>query len=232
MDVTAQIVQTTVMIPASNVNRWLLSLRQASISPAEMAKLRQENEFLRNQISAAQLYLETDDDLRRQIGELRALVGLPNYGKQKIPAEIIAYFPFNNRVTISVGQKEGIEPRLPVLTGNGLLGIVNTVGERTSQVTLIAAPTLRLGAIISGQDAIAGILRGETPTRLAMDVVSELDVKAGDVVVTSGVTERIPRGIVIGTINRVEIDRDFGSRRAFILPAADVSDGPEVVVLK
>lgn len=194
--------------------------------------LKRENDRLKAIVSAAANYAETERLLTATIDSLRAELDAPVYGRKAIRAEIIAFFPFDNRLTISAGRKHGIEDQLPVVTAQGLLGVVSTVDEVTSQVTLITAPTTRVGAVLLSATPVAGLTRGETPTRLVLDIVENVVVKPGDKVMTSGYGKFTPRGIAIGEVTEVVQDPDYGTLRAFVFPYARVSISQSVAVLK
>jgi len=198
----------------------------------QAGNLKRENDRLRRLASAAEQYQETTALLNRTIDRLREELGAPVYGRKAIRAEIIAYFPFDNRITISAGKKHGVEDQLPVVTSQGLLGIVSTVDESTSQVSLITSPTTRVGAILMSKTPVAGLSRGETANRLVLDIVENVVVETGDKVLTSGYGKFTPRGIPIGEVTEVAIDPDYGTTRAFVFPYARVTVSQSVAVLK
>ncbi len=196
-------------------------------------RLKAENDSLRERLAASKLYLDTQDDLQNRIAAQRALLDLPVVGRVKVYADVIGYYPQDGRITISVGRNKGIQERMAVVSGSGLLGLVSTVSETTAQVTLITSPTIKIGAIVGkGEKITAGLLKGETPLRLVMDVLEGDALEVGDVVTTSGFGELIPRGIEIGTVTQTIVDQDFGTNKAFIVPSARPSASVEVAVLK
>ncbi len=166
------------------------------------------------------------------VEELRAQLAAPTFGKKAIRAQIIAYYAFDNRLTISAGKKQGVEDQLPVVTSAGLLGVISTVDENTSQVTLITAPTTSVGALLMAGTPVAGLTRGETSSRLVLDIVENVEIKTGDKVFTSGYGKFTPRGIPIGEVTEVIKDPDYGTTRAFVFPYARTGISQSVAVLK
>ncbi len=194
----------------------------------------ERNRALESQVRAAALYDETVRALRGDIDSLRrALNQPPLMGRIRIPAAVTMYFPYENRITINVGKKQGIWSGLPVVTTEGLLGVVQVVDEQMSHVSLLSSPTLRVGAVTDRDPAPAGLLHGATADVLIFELLdSKIPVAINDLVMTSGFSENIPRGIPIGKVVRVEDDEAFGTRRAQVYPLAQIGNVRQVFVLR
>lgn len=232
MDPVTLGVQTTLVQLGGGLDRMARNIEWTMSGAGDAPRLRRENEDLRGKLAAVQNYLDSANALQAQIAELRALQGLPDYGRTKIGAQIIGYSPFDSRITLSVGQDKGIEQSMPVVNGQGLLGQISSVGPNTSTATLVTSPALRVAALLSGSDKAVGLVRGETSRRLIMEIVEDVDVKVGDLVVTSGFSKFYPRGVPIGDIVDVRDDLETGSKRALIVPRAKLDQGSDVVVLR
>jgi len=171
--------------------------------------------------------------LTDQVDRLRRTVGLPNYGRKRVFAEVIGFFDYDNRLTIGVGADKGIAPGMPVVSSTGLVGLVQTVDKKRSQVQLISSPTLKIGVMIEGSDAVVGLLRGENASRLIWEVIDEnAPLKVGDYVCTSGYGEMIPRGIRVGRVVEIMKDTEYGATRVFVVPSVKLIGVQEVLVLK
>jgi len=57
-------------------------------------------------------------------------------------------------------------------------------------------------------------------------------IASGDKIVTSGLSQHIPYGLVVGRVISAEDDPDYGTRRATVDPAVNVGLLREVQVLK
>jgi rod shape-determining protein MreC len=198
------------------------------------SSLAAENRRLRVQASALALYNEHIQDLEQEIVSLQKLQGLSLPPERtRVPAVVIGVFPGENRITISVGASEGITSGLPVLAGEGLLGLVQTVESHTSQVTLVwSPPPFKMGAIVVHNPPSAGLLHGESWDRLVLDLGINSPVQTGDLVITSGFSQKIPRGIPIGRVVQVQQDRDFGTERVQVFPNVQLGEVREVLVLR
>jgi len=194
---------------------------------------RQNRDLKQLQIIASQ-YAETVDRLSRELDSLRKLNDLPALGgKTKVAATVIGYAPNENRITISAGADKGLRVGLPVVTAEGLVGIIQTVDKAESQVSLLADPNRKIGAlVISRNPPPIGIIRGENATTLVLTLDANSPVQNGDLVQTSGFSDRIPRGISIGRVNQIYDDPNSGSRRVEVFPNVSLGNVREVLVLK
>jgi len=159
-------------------------------------------------------------------------------------AEVISESPdrYNRTIKINLGERDGIKVDMAVATVDGLIGRVVRVAPFTSNVQLITDLNGESGNV----KGIAATVRGnegesfgmiefydaEQGTLLMTKIEQTDQLKVGDTVVTSGLGELFPKGIVIGTV----IDRrvgDFGlTHTATIEPAARFTHLREVFVIE
>nr|WP_156277573.1 rod shape-determining protein MreC [Paenibacillus sp. NEAU-GSW1] len=122
-------------------------------------------------------------------------------------------------MVIDLGSKNGIKKNMAVTTVDGLVGLVSEVRPFTSTVMPITeldetSPTSNLIAatILGREDESFGIISGynEETDRLLMTKIDEKDkMIVDDVVITSGLGNVYPRGLVIGTVENKQVG-DFG----------------------
>jgi len=201
----------------------------------EGGRLRRENEALRAQINAAELYSETVDRLNREIDQLRRLQGLPSTpGQRAVSADIVGFFPSDNRITLSRGRSSGIRPGMPVIAADGLVGVVQTVEDSRSQALLLHSAALKIGAMDASRNpSPTGLLQGVDSSTVSFTLFDpKAPIEVGDLIVTSGFGERIPRGLVIGRVIQVEDIAELGTRRAMVDPAVNLGLIREVKVLQ
>lgn len=196
--------------------------------PEIMARIRE----LEEQIASLRQAEAESQRLALEQERLRQLIDLPGLGKEKVYAQVVAYWPFENRIVISVGSADGIEERMPVISASGLVGVVETVSENRSDVLLLSSPVFQIGALVVGDPGIPGLLRGDSYNTLILEIWESAVIEVGDEVVTSGFSEMIPRGIPIGTVIESVRDPEFGQRTAFVYPEAQMGRLSVVAVLK
>jgi cell shape-determining protein MreC len=97
---------------------------------------------------------------------------------------------------------------------------------------LVTAATQKVGAAVEGEAGAVGICSGESANRLVFEYAASVPFGSGKMIVTSGLSEKIPAGIPVGFVTQVVEDNIYGTRRAFVLPAGTLRGGGEVVIYK
>jgi rod shape-determining protein MreC len=194
-----------------------------------------ENRRLRALAQSAQMYNAQIEMYRGEVDRLRIMQGFgPIPGKERVLADVIGFAAYENRITLNVGQSKGVRPGMPVEAPEGLVGTVQTVEANRCHVLLITSRSLKIGAVdMDRNPPPAGLIIGENTNSLAVEFQDpKAPVEVGDRVVTSGYSEMIPRGIIIGKVISVDSDEAFGMLRAKVFPAISVGTLREVHVLK
>lgn len=201
-------------------------------------RLREENEVLRQQ--AARVELSTRENAR-----LKALLAFrdgPSFpgGYDGVAAAVIGRpaGAFSQAVVIAAGSADGIQRNDPVLTQDGLVGLVTRVSNRTARVTLLTDDRSAVSAVDARTNA-AGVVRHGRAARstLVLDRVPKEDVvRVGDSIVTAGwrvgqLSSLYPRGIPIGRVTSVgQADTDL-YKQVLVEPFADFRSLDSVLVL-
>lgn len=197
--------------------------------------LTDENRRLKDLAQSAEFYTEQIDRLHRQINELRLLTQLgPIPGRTRLAADIIGFFPRENRITLNVGERDGVKKGMPIESGRGLVGIIETVEPNRCQALLITSRGLTVGGMVLNRNpAQVGFLRGQDGTSVILSLQDpKSPVEVGDTVITSGFGELIPRGIIVGKVVQVFPSEEFGTVRATVDPVVSLGALKEVHVLK
>lgn len=198
-------------------------------------KLTEENRRLSALAASAAMYSENVERLRTENDNLRKLANFgPIPGKTRVPAEVIGYFPYENRLTLNAGSKKGIEVGMPVQAPDGLVGTVQVVEPNQCQVLLLTSNSLKIGAIDASRNPPpAGIIQGENSTSLTLPFQDpQAPVEIGDKITTYGASTKIPGGIPIGRVIAVHKDDVFGVLNAKVDPAVSVGTLREVHILR
>lgn len=184
---------------------------------SQVARLQAENDDLRGQLRAAEL------GQARGV-ELDKLLGTAGRGQYRIvPAQLVALggaLGFEQTATLDVGSRDGVEPDMTVLSGDGLVGRVKTVGPYTAVVLLVVDPTSTVGARLEGSLQL-GTLTGNGAGAMALQVLdAQAKVAPGDRVVTFGSAGSRPfvPGVPIGTVTTVANTPGALTRTAAVAP--------------
>jgi rod shape-determining protein MreC len=142
-------------------------------------------------------------ELEKQNQQLQKLLGYVKAQKQAvITAPIIARSPDSwwNQISIGRGSEDGIKEGYIVTGIGGLVGRVTQVTPHTSRVLLASDPSSRIGVSLS-RNRYLGYLQGSSGQTAIMHFYEKVtDVKAGDVVVTSTVSNLFPAGLPVGRV--------------------------------
>jgi rod shape-determining protein MreC len=133
---------------------------------------------------------------------------------------------------IDKGSADKLERDMAVITPDGIVGKVREVFRHSAQVLAVNDQTSGAGAILE-TERIRGILRGNALGQLQIvDLLADNRIKPGETVLTAGGDQIFPRGLPVGTVEKVvnDPDRD-GFIRVMIKPAAHLDRLDEVLVI-
>jgi rod shape-determining protein MreC len=221
--------------PFRDAYNWFHGLTSAR---DEAEALRAENERLRQEVIQNQL---AANETRRLKALLRYVQG-PTFPADYtgLATAVIARpsQPFARSIVVAVGSVDGVQLNAPVVTADGLVGLVTRVGSSSSRVRLLTDEESAVSAIDLRTSA-AGIVRhgrGSGSTLVLDRVPKELKVRVGDTIVTAGtragaLSSLYPRGIPLGEVTSVgQADTDL-YKQVQVQPFADFSSLDSVLVL-
>lgn len=107
-----------------------------------------------------------------------------------------------NFITINKGLKDGIASEMGVVDQNGVVGIVNVVGDYSSRIISLLNPDLRLSCKVKNSDYFGSLVwDGKSPYYAILEEMPRhVKFEKGDTIVTSGYSAVFPEGIQVGII--------------------------------
>jgi rod shape-determining protein MreC len=183
-----------------------------------------------NVYSAQIKLLEKDNaELRKQLDFKQKQVD------QTVAADVIG----NNldgteqTLVINQGSDAGVALDQPVVVGSGILiGKVIKAEKTIAMIRLINDNRSRIGATILNDERSQGVVEGGYGISLRMQFIPRNEnVKIGDQIVTSGLEDKIPRGLLIGTVAVVENEAYQPFQQAILTPAVNLTKLTLVTVL-
>lgn len=198
-------------------------------------QLRMQNEAMRSRLLALSLYEERVRLLETELNQLRQLSSYPDLpGRMRVPADVVGFNIYEGRITLNVGTEKGIQQNMPVINGDGLVGLVREVRAGECQVVLLTAFGVQVGGLdITRNPPALGLVKGQGGSTLSMVMFDpKAVVSTGDMVSSSGLGTFLPRGIPIGRVISVKEDAEFGTRIATLEPNVIVGTLREVQVLR
>ncbi|MDR2108643.1 MAG: rod shape-determining protein MreC [Coriobacteriales bacterium] len=174
------------------------------------------------------------EEARLENERLKALLGLVDaYKLESATARILSHSSdsWNQIITIDKGSGDGISTGMTVMSPNGLLGQVETVGQFSATVRLITDPSSGVAVFLQASRAEC-ILSGSSERLLYLSYLPiDSPVEPGDVVITSGAGGVYPKGIVIGEVVSATHGVADVYQTVVVKPVSRVESYEEVVVL-
>ncbi|HPC84229.1 MAG TPA: rod shape-determining protein MreC [Thermoanaerobaculaceae bacterium] len=170
---------------------WL-GERGLSETIAELGRLRAEADELRrsNQLLTAELAA------LRQGSQL--LARFPALAEYAVLARVQSRdVVLTHTMLIDRGRADGVRLDAPVLAGDGLLGRIDRVSDRSARVQLLTHPAAAAAVRIIGVAAEGLLVGGDQPSITQLPPYTEVPAEAA--VVSSGSEGIYPPGLVIGT---------------------------------
>jgi rod shape-determining protein MreC len=225
----AQLSATGVTESATNAWTSLLSLRTIQ---QEAAALGVRNLQLQAEINTLNEVETENEQLRGLLDFAQTRPRLELRGAQ-IVARTIGQESTNffDSILVDLGREHGIRVGMPVVTAEGLVGRISSVNDATSTVLLLNDPASSASALL-GTSRLNGVVRGSTSGDLIMDFIPQGPTfSEGEVVLTSGLGGRFPKGIVIGEISSIETQANAVFQKAVIAPSVDFGSLELVLVI-
>lgn len=181
------------------------------------------DELLKTKITETTLQLvkEENDELRAQSRFLQKqkwqTVGADVTGKN--------IDTLGNTLIINRGARDGIKENNPVIIHDGILvGKIARVEEKISVIRLINDNQSKFAATIINNDKSLGLIEGGYGISVQMNFIPQNEsVNIGETIITSGLEDEVPRGLLVGIIETVEKEAYQPFQKAIVKPLADLN---------
>ena len=201
-----------VSAPIRGVETMAQGIRTVASLRAENVRLQAENSMLKRWRRRAEI-LESENQ------QLRSVAGAVSPEKRRPLTARAVTAPggaFAHTVLVANGSEAGIEVGNPVVTADGLVGLVVDVGKTYARVLMVSDINAQIPVILASS-SWPGVAVGNNGTYLTLRYLpAEAAPKVGELVLTSGHGGVLPAGVPVG---RVDLVRD-GSVR--VRPAVDL----------
>ncbi len=111
-----------------------------------------------------------------------------------------------NYIILDIGSKQGVRPEMGVTTSDGLVGVVKDVSKNFCSVISLLNNKTELPAVLqkSGYSGRVVWEQKDQSTLTLYDIPKNIDVLAGDLVVTGRASSTFPEGVTIGYVEQIE----------------------------
>lgn len=196
-------------------------------SASSLSGLRAENQELRERVARLEEYMQESERLQALVDAQEA------YGFESLGARVIgrSSSEWERSITIDRGSDDGLKSGMPVMGQAGLVGMVVSTTSETAKVRLVQDAQSGASAMVRSGN-IEGIVRGSVEGVLYFeDMAADAMVNEGDVVITSGIGGSYFKGLVIGTVTKVERNASGSTMRAVVAQSGDGGLLQEVLVV-
>ncbi|MDR3241366.1 MAG: rod shape-determining protein MreC [Lactobacillaceae bacterium] len=224
-----------VAIPIGGVHNGFNSLENLMSTYTENQKMNSQVDELAQAKVQLQVLRSENKALKEQLNIDNTLTDYT-----VVSASVISRSPVNwqSQLIINRGTNAGIRKNMPVMGSGGLVGRISQVDTTSSKVELLSdnsqlSDRFAIRIATSNNQVVDGIITGfdQSKNRIVMeDITSDVEIKKGDLVTTSGLGGVTPAGLFVGKVGSVKTD-DYGlSKKVYIKPSTDFNNIPVVSI--
>ncbi len=162
-----------------------------------------ENVELKVQLSKTMEIKNRYEELEQENFRLKKFVNFTNSVPDTyIAAQVIARdpSPWFKTITIDKGENDGLSKGSPVLVSEGIVGQIIKVSKNYSQVLLITDRNSAVDALVQNT-RVRGMVKGNNENKCSFIYALRKDeIKAGEMIVSSGLDQVFPKGLKIGRV--------------------------------
>ncbi len=199
-------------------------IREAWINYVDLLDVRDQNDQLRDRLAALE---EENLQLREALvasGRLQRIAEMrESFEIAMLPSQVVGAdaSPWFRSVLVDRGRSHGVRPGMPVISEDGLVGLVRATSGRAAKAALLLDRQSAVDGTIQRSRA-RGMVRGRGTDALEFEFVArDHDVRVGDMVITSGLGGVYPKGLRIGVVTSIE---ELGTQlmlKATLQPSVD-----------
>lgn len=198
-------------------------------------QLVQENYALKQQAFEHKVMLQRLSTIQAENVHLRSLLNgnIPIQPKA-ILGEIshTGRDPFTSVVVVNRGSQHNIKAGQAVVDSKGVVGQVTRVYPFSSEVTLITDKDLSIPIQIE-RNQLRAIAFGEGNNTLDIPYLpTNVDIKEGDKLVTSGIDGIYPSGLAVATVTKIQQNPDSPFAKIICMPIAEVTNHLQLLLLE
>jgi rod shape-determining protein MreC len=211
---------------------WLENFMRGLIRPvsqtmyeasAGLKKIEDSSSLIKNKVDLAQKKLLEDEN-----SELRSQLNfLQKHSWQTVGGEVIGrnVDTLGSTIIINRGGADSLAVGDPVIVGEGLLvGRVVKVEKTVAIVRLINDNQSKVAATVINKDKSLGLVEGGYGISIYLNYVPQNEqLNVGDIIVTSGLEEKVPKGLLIGTVETAEKEAYQPFQKAVLSPLVDLN---------
>jgi len=199
------------------------------------ARLMEENAWLRDEQLVLSSKIQKFEILEAENERLREMLqSSERLGERVLIAELLAIDlqPFRHQIVINKGQREGVYDGQPIVDANGVMGQIVHVGPFSSTVLLLTDPAHAIPVQINrnGLRSVA-VGTGQSHILQLEHLSNNVDIREGDLMVSSGLGSRFPSGYPVGVVHNISRAPGEPFAKVTIIPSAQLEKNREVLLV-
>ncbi len=201
----------------------------------DLIGVQEENKLLKRKVALLENELNNYKEAYLANQRLRELLGLKKSLSRwpTLAAEVVSWDPsgWYQTITIDKGFLDGIQIGMPVINARGVVGKITALSRHYSRALLLIDPNFAVDSYVQ-RNRVYGIVSGYKNGICRMQYVQQnQDVKEGDVIVTSGMAGYFPKGLPVGTVSKIRINKAQLFQEIYVKPFVDFSRLEEILVI-
>ena len=203
---------------------------------ASRSALIEENARLRDQHLLYESRLQRLDQLERENIRLQGLLGSAYEVEESVLiAELmrVDLDPYRHIIRVDKGSSSGVFTGQPVIDADGVMGQVDRISRSSAEVRLITDPSHAIPGQVN-RNGLRSIAFGTGNLR-ELDLPhlpNNADVEEGDLLVTSGLAGRSPRGYPVAEVTKVERQPGESFAKVTARPLAQLDRSREMLLVR
>ncbi|MFH1414272.1 MAG: rod shape-determining protein MreC [Candidatus Omnitrophota bacterium] len=193
-----------------------------------------QNEKLKKEVDLLKFKINELEELYSAEARVKDLISFKDKSDLKLILSRVIARPadsWSSAVVIDKGSNHGIKPGMSAITYLGLVGRVVEATRTTSKILLINDPNIGVSTLVQ-RSRQEGLISGTLGNRLILRYLGKSpDIKLNDKIITSGLNQTYPKGILIGTVIDIREDFSATSIYAIVEPAVDLSKIEELLIV-
>lgn len=203
--------------------------------------LKEENEKL---VKENKLLADENESMQNLKSENDSLYGFLELKKERtdfkfVNANIVSHSSsgYSSIFTIDKGSFHGIEANMPIISDDGtLLGITYSVESSSTRCKAVTSYDVNVG-VYDESTGETGILSGSFDTfsdgKVKINSLSDdTTIKVGDKILTSGLGNIYPRGLCIGTVEKIVPEEGEHKYSAVVKPNVSALGCDRVMIIR
>lgn len=200
-----------------------------------LSVLEKENRKLKQQQVANAQTLQQVQQLSAENDQLRRLLAAnERLPVKSVMSEILydARDAFTRKIVLDRGSQQGVKPGQPVIDDVGVVGQVTRVFPFTSEVTLLTDKdqAIPVQVVRSGLRSVA-YGQGHSGVLDLRFMPTNVDIKSGDTLVTSGIDGVYPAGLAVAKVSNIESKSSDAFARITCQPLAGIDRNRQLLIL-